>query len=433
MPKLSRLAALAALVLGVPQALAATAVLETPTIGSPGDADDPAFWLDPTDPTKSYVIGTAKNTGLRVYDLSGNELQSYLTPGRVDGVASRLNNVDVQYGFRMFDGSRADLAVFTDRGQDTLRVFRINRIGTPLTEITGYNRLFPVQPMANQATGYGMALWRDAASDKLYTFVAQRGGSGAGGAIKGHSIAQFEMVALAGGLVTSQFVRSWDLPTSYKGANLLTGTTPNGDSFSPQSEGMVVDQQTGMVYIGQEDVGIWALNARTGTMSTTPLIETKYFDPGSPLEADVEGLTIRYGKDGSGLVLASSQGDSTFAVFDRKTFGYLGSFSIGAGSLDGVQHSDGADVTSYGLPGFEAGLFVTQDGENTDGGDILGTNFKYVKWSDIVADHAFLAPYASVDPGFDPRTVAAVPEPSEAVMLIAGLGILGACARRRMR
>jgi myo-inositol-hexaphosphate 3-phosphohydrolase len=42
------------------------------------------------------VIGTAKNDGLRVYDLSGNQLQSYLTPGKVENIASRLNNVDVQ-------------------------------------------------------------------------------------------------------------------------------------------------------------------------------------------------------------------------------------------------------------------------------------------------------------------------------------------------
>lgn len=410
---------------------AATALLETPNIASPGDADDPAFWLNPADRSKSYVIGTAKNSGLRVYDLAGQELQSYLTPGKIDNVASRLNNVDVQYDFRLHDGSRADLAVFTDRGQDTLRVFRINGSGTPLTEITGYNRLFPSQPLANQATGYGLALWRDAASDKLYSLVAQRGGNGAGGAIKGHRIAQFEMVAQAGGTVTSQLVRSWDLPTVYKGVDLTSATTPTGDSYSPQSEGMVIDQRNGVLFVGQEDVGIWRIDLRRGVLDSKPLVETKYFDPASPLAADVEGLTIRYGSNGAAVLLASSQGDSSFAAFDRSTFAYLGSFSISDGAVDGVQHSDGADVTSFALPGYANGLFVTQDGENTNGGGIVGTNFKYVQWSDIAAEKAWLAPYAEVDPAFDPRHIGAVPEPAT-VTLWSLAGLVGAATRRRL-
>ncbi len=408
---------------------AATALLETPNIASPGDADDPAFWLHPTDASKSYVIGTAKNSGLRVYDLAGNELQAYLSPGKIDNVASRLNNVDVQYDFRLNDGTRADLAIFTDRGQDTLRVFRINASGNPLTEITGYNRLFPAQPLANQATGYGLALWRDAASDKLYSLVAQRGGSGAGGAVKGHQIAQFEMVAQAGGTVTSQFVRSWALPTTYKGVDLTSALTPSGDSYSPQSEGMVVDQRDGVLFVGQEDVGIWRIDLRTGTLGSSPLVETQYFDPTSPLAADVEGLTIRYSSNGKAVVLASSQGDSTFAAFDRSSFAYLGSFSVSDGTVDGVQHSDGADVTSYALPGYAGGLFVTQDGENTNGGGIVGTNFKYLRWSDIAADKAWLAPYAQVDPSFDPRQIAAVPEP--AAWLLMALGLAGVLPRLR--
>jgi myo-inositol-hexaphosphate 3-phosphohydrolase len=35
------------------------------------DADDPAIWLNRHNPRKSLVIGTAKDAGLVVYDLSG--------------------------------------------------------------------------------------------------------------------------------------------------------------------------------------------------------------------------------------------------------------------------------------------------------------------------------------------------------------------------
>ncbi|MCV2351198.1 phytase [Paucibacter sp. Y2R2-4] len=430
-PRLRAIALCIALLAAALQAQAASAVIETPTIDSSGDADDPAIWLNPLDASKSLVITSVKNSGLRVYDLNGQQLQSLLPPGKIDGVASRLNNVDVQYNFRMADGSRADLAIYSDRGQDTLRAFKINASGTPLTEVTGYNRLFPQQPLANQATGYGLALWRDQASDKLYSLVAQRGGSGAGGAIKGHSVAQFEMIATPDGKVSSQQVRSWDLPTSYKGQSLLNGIDSTGSSYSPQSEGMVVDQQTGMLYVGQEDVGIWGIDLASGTLGAKPLIETKNFDPNSPLTPDVEGLTIRYAKNGEGVILASSQGDSSFAAFNRKGFGYLGSFSVGAGAHDAVEHSDGADVSSFALPGFEDGVFITQDGENVNNGALVGTNFKYVKWSDLAKEHAFLAPYAQIDPDFDPRNVAAIPEPSSYAMLISGLAALALLARRR--
>lgn len=421
--------ALAVLLAGTsPSAQAASATLETPNIASPGDADDPAFWLDPGDAARSLVIATAKNSGLRVYNLAGQELQSYLTPGKVDNVASRLNNVDVQYGFKLADGSRADLAVFTDRGQDTLRIFRIDgSASTPLTEITQYSRLFPSQPITNQATGYGLTLWRDAAADKLYALVAQRGGSAAGD-LKGHSVAQFELVAQANGTVGTQLVRTWNLPTSFQGQSLTSG------DFSPQSEGMVVDQQTGMLYVGQEDVGVWGIDLRSGSLGSQPLALTSTFNAGSPLTADVEGLAIRYGANGSGVILASSQGDSTFAAFDRKTFAYLGSFTVGGGTTDAVEHSDGADVTSFALPGYAEGLFVTQDGENRNAaGQLQGTNFKYVSWSDIVQANAFLAPYAQVAAGFDPRTVGAVPEPASAVLLALGLGLVGRRALRRPR
>jgi 3-phytase len=398
-------------------AIAGSAVFETPTIPSSGDADDPAIWLNPTDPSRSLVITSAKNEGLRVYDLAGQQLQSLLPPGTVDGVKSRLNNVDVQYGLRLADGSRADVAIYTDRGQDTLRTFRINATGTPLTELTSYSRLFPAQPVSEQATGYGLALWRDQANDKLYSLVAQRHGNG---------IAQFEMVAQADGTVRSQQVRSWNLPTIYKGQDLNQG------DFSPQSEGMVVDQQTGMLYIGQEDVGIWGIDLKTGTLGSGPLVETKTFDPSSPITADVEGLTIRYGLNGEGVLIASSQGDNTFAAFDRKGLGYLGSFSISAGNgIDAVQESDGADVTSFALPGYAGGVFITQDGYDGDDFNADATNFKYVQWSDIARDNAFLAPYAELPAGFDPRTVGAVPEPATIALMLAGLGAVGWVSKRR--
>lgn len=59
----------------------------------------------------------------------------------------------------------------------------------------------------------------------------------------------------------------------------------------------------------------------------------------------------------------------------------LGAYPASRSSTDGVQHSDGAAVTTQPLgPRFPHGLFAVHDGENTPGdGDREGTNFKLVR------------------------------------------------------
>ena len=83
------------------------------------DADDPAFWIHPTDRAKSLVLGTDKNTdgALYVYDLDGKIVN------RV-GDLKRPNNVDVAYGL-MLGGKPTDIAVTTEREMQRLRVFSL--------------------------------------------------------------------------------------------------------------------------------------------------------------------------------------------------------------------------------------------------------------------------------------------------------------------
>lgn len=392
--------------------------LETPNIASPGDADDPAIWLHPTDPGKSLVITAVKNGGGRVYDLAGNEVQ-VLAPFPVSSGASRFNNVDVQYRFRLYDGSRVDIAVATDRGQDVFRIWKIDTDATsPLTYIGAANptRAFAdkpdgsINPLSQQNTAYGMALYRDVAADRIFVLATQRSQP---------RLAQFELIALADGSVDVQYLRDWQFPTLTLGSTVY-------NLAGKQFEGMVVDQQTGLLYAGQEDVGIWRIDLKTGLADAAPFVLSTDYDLASPLTQDIEGLTLYYGRNGTGYLLASSQGDNTFAVFDRQTLAYLGSFMVGAnGGIDAVQHSDGADVLGLALPGFPSGLFITQDGENAPEN---GTNFKYVSWGEIAG-----AMGLQVDPlAYDPRTLAPVPEPETWAMLLAGLGLVGLMARRRL-
>lgn len=130
---------------------------------------------------------------------------------------------------------------------------------------------------------------------------------------------------------------------------------------------------------------------------------------GSYLTDDAEGLTIYYGKDGTGYLLASSQGDSTFVAYTREgNNDFLGRFAIGSnGAIDSVQNSDGADVINVPLgPNFPFGLFVTQDGNNLPAdivnGQNVNTNFKLVPWENIA--NAFENPLVIDTTSYNPRT-----------------------------
>src|SRR3954470_12289752 len=79
--------------------------------------DDPAIWINPTDPAKSLVVGTDKNKdgALYVYDLDGKIVKV------VDGL-KRPNNVDIATGL-LLGGKPVDIAVTTEREMHRLRVY----------------------------------------------------------------------------------------------------------------------------------------------------------------------------------------------------------------------------------------------------------------------------------------------------------------------
>ncbi|GAA4081042.1 phytase [Nonomuraea soli] len=377
----------------------ATPAVETPALfddekGGNANGDDPAIWVNPADDAKSLVIATAKEGGLYVYDLDGRQLQHIPAPPAPGGddEPGRFNNVDLVHRF----GGR-DLAVVSDRGRDQLRFYAIDPATRALTDVTdpAVPYLFnTTQAQVNEAeTGYGVAAWQDRTG--TYALVSRRHDTRLG---------LFKLI-VSGGKVSYRRVRTLDLPASF--------TMPDGTTWTPcgepgekaQVEGMVVDQGRDVLYAAQEDVGIWRLKA--DLTGKPELIDTvrEYgrqdtFDAGTEeclpgqdrgfggtrLSADAEGLTIWYGKGGTGYLLASSQGDNTFAVYTREGRNrHLGSFTVGAGTgVDAVQHSDGAMVVNQPVGRFKHGLLVVHDGENTPAdGERENTNFKFVPWERV--------------------------------------------------
>lgn len=366
---------------------------ETPPFDTMESADDAAVWLHPTDPALSVVLGTNKrstdpNRGLHVYDLDGRRLSSL--------TGSRQNAVNVRYDFPL-GGGKIDLIASTNRTDQTIDLFAIDPATRTLSSVGSVPSGFD--------DPYGLALWKDWAHDKFYVFISDDDRDG--------SIRQFELVDKEG-RVGGTLVRSWNVGS-------LT-------------EGLVVDDLRGSLFVGEEDLGIWRYDADpsagTGVGDRIPVGQ----DHGEVIADDVEGLTIFEifdPQNRQGYLLASEQGNSSFAILERYDqdgdgilYEYLGRFNIGAGhGIDPVSDTDGIGVISTALGnGFPQGLFVAQDGLD----NLQTQNYKLVSWADVVtaaADDPTGLTLRS-DPDFNPR--APIPEPANLTLLAAaGLCLLG--------
>lgn len=307
-----------------------TATVETARVAGRGDAaDDPALWVGAG--AAPLILGTDKTAGLYSYTLDGAVAQ-YEAWGR-------LNNVDVRPRFPA-TGGVITLAAATDRTNLALRLFAIEDDGTFRALDGGSVALDVDDP-------YGLCLGRDASGAFHAVATGKDGG-----------VRQFTIAPAPDGGVTASEVRRFAL--------------------SSIAEGCVIDDRTGQLYIGEENVGVWMfdLDPATGEDGTmiAPIDDER-------LVADVEGLAIYAAGTDGGYLIASSQGDSAYAVFALPDHAYVGRFAIVDGVVDGVTETDGIEATSTALPGFPAGVFLAQD----DADDTGGQNFKLVDWTDIAA------------------------------------------------
>ncbi len=315
--------------------LQVAATVETDPVPHAGDAaDDPAIWVNPADPAQSTIIGTDKQGGIVVYDLAGRQLQ-YLPDGH-------LNNVDLRAGFAL-GGQEVTLVTASNRTSNSIAIYRVNST-TRLLENEAARTV-------RTLTAYGACMYHSAVTGTYYYF----GNSPTG------EVEQWELFATGSGQVDARLVRSFGVGT--------------------QTEGCVADDELGSFYIGEENVGIWKYGAEPGAGAARTLVDTTC--AAGHLAKDVEGLTIAYGAGGTGYLIASSQGNSTFVMYQREgTNAYVRSFALGAGNgIDAVTGTDGIDVTTADLgPAFPYGVFVAQDDATTGGNQ----NFKLVPWQHIV-------------------------------------------------
>lgn len=318
-------------------ARAETAVPDNPAV----DADDPVLWADPDDPSRALLIGTDKSIGLYVHDLSGRMLQFF--------PAGPLNNVDM----RRFDldGRPGWLVAAAEREKFGIALWRLD----PATlRLTDYGFL-PTPRAFGEPYGFCMGQWGGE------TFLIPNSKAGEFLALRVTASERGPAMALA---------HRWKLGS--------------------QTEGCVVDDRTGDLFVGEEDVGIWRMSLARPTEAPVMIAAVD----GRRLVADVEGLTLM--RDGGQTYLvASSQGDSAFAVWrlDAGAPRFVGRFRIGGGAIDPVTQTDGLDAFSGPIGAFPEGAIAVHDHCDSPtvkdppaaqcDSDGKQQNYKLVDWRDV--------------------------------------------------
>lgn len=362
------LAALAVLALSLPawaQTVTVKPAAETASSRHAGDtADDSCIWIHPTDPALSLVIGDDKDGGVQVFNLDGTERQ-YL-----DGTKN-MNNIDLRYNFplagKFANGTSHTHVALVGVGNETdssITFYKVNP-STRMLEAAGSIGGLGLVP-------YGSCMYRSPVSGKYYYFVNAKSG------------------------VTQQ----WELRDNGSGG--VAGTKVRQFDVGSQPEGCVADDVLAKFYIGEEAVGIWKYGAEPGDGSSRTQVDKT--GTGGNLVADVEGMSLYYVSDGTGYLIVSSQGNSTFCVYTREgSNSFIFKFNVGSnGTIDAVSGTDGLDVTNFPLgSSYPKGLFVCHDTSNSGG---TASNHKFVPWESVAA--AAPTPLKT-DTAWDPRKVGA--------------------------
>ncbi len=298
-------------------------------------ADDPAIWRNAAHPAASLIVGTDKKAGLYVYGLDG-KVRDFVAAGA-------LNNVDlreVRPGTIIVAASDR-----TDRAAPRIALFALDGASGKLTTL-GAQTFLPQGHAPAEAYGFCM-----------------------GGPLAEGELARAYVVLKDGTVAESRLVeRDGTIKPEYLRAV----------KFATQSEGCVVDDRTGTLFVAEEDIGIWRVDLRAASLAATAFAKV---GAEQGLVDDVEGLALAPDDAEGGWLVASSQGDNAYVLLDLKTAKVGKRFRIAAGQFGATSDTDGIELVlgDFG-PDYSGGLFVAQDGNNAP----AAQNFKLVDWSDVL-------------------------------------------------
>ena len=322
---------------------------ETEPVFSTGDAaDDPAFWFNKKEPSKSVIFGTDKKAGLHSFSLNGKRMQ-FISSGKI-------NNIDSRSGYS-FGAKNFSILAGSNASNNSIIIYLINEDG--IIEKLNKNEF------KTELEGvYGLCMYKSSKSKATYIFVSD--------AIT-LTINQYRVLNFFP--IKTQLVRE-----------IKTDST---------SEGCVVDDESGILYFAQEDEnsGVYFIDAEPKDHEIKIIDSIK--ENGGHINGDTEGLAILNYPEGK-LLIASSQGSSDFTVYNLSNKNkFIGRFSIGKDNeIDGVSRTDGIEIyTGHINEDYESGILIAQDDMNMttfnlDGVSLqakkINQNFKFVPIKQII-------------------------------------------------
>lgn len=300
------------------------------------DTDDPAIWINPKDKNASLIIGTDKQDGggIYAYDLKGNIVN------KVTGM-QRPNNVDIAYGF-IHGKDTVDIAVFTERNANTIRVFTLPDLkaidggGIPVFE-------GQTQPQYNEPMGIALYTKTQDSLRDIYAIVGRKDGP------------------------STNYL--WQYKLNSNGQNVTATKVRQFGNYSGKKEieAIAVDNELGYVYYSDEMAGVRKYYADPSMPDT----ELAFFAT-TDMKRDHEGIAIYNKSDSTGYILVSNQQDNSFVVYPRQgtkdnPHDHQSLASIPVSAIE----CDGAEITSVSLPGFPNGMLVAMSN---------GKVFHYYNW-----------------------------------------------------
>lgn len=303
------------------------------------DTDDPAIWVNPSDPSQSLIIGTDKdvNGGLYVYDLKGK-----IIPEKKRAL-KRPNNVDVAYGLKL-GGKSVDFAVASERLTHKLRFYSLPE----MEEIdNGGIEVFVGETGEDFRDLMGVALYTSP-DGKNYAIAGRKSGP-----TDGTYLWQYLLEDDGNAKVKATLVRKFG---NYSGKKEI--------------EAIAVDNELGYIYYSDEQIGVrkYYADPAKGNEELALFATEGYKD-------DNEGISIYKTSATTGYVLVSDQSRNQFKVYSREGDGSAHHHSLITAVKTSTNNSDGSDIVSVPLNSdFKHGLFVAMSDDKT---------FHLYRWEDI--------------------------------------------------
>lgn len=321
------------------------------------DTDDPAIWINHTDPSQSLIIGTdkASDGALYVFDLNGKIIEEKTVRN-----LKRPNNVDVEYGL-ILDSKSVDIAVATEREANKIRIYSL----PDMEEIdNGGIEVFVGEKMR---APMGISIYKRPKDGAVFAIVSRKSGPNDG------YLWQYLLQDDGKGNVKGTKVREFGLFSGKK-----------------EIESIAVDDQLGYVYYGDEQFGVRKYYADPDMEDANKELGIIYT---MDYKEDSEGIAIYPVDDKTGYILVSDQSANRFRIYTREgtlanpkeeTLAEPHNHKLVKIVNVMTNNSDGCEITNVPLnEKFSSGFFVAMSDNKT---------FQYYSWADIAGKDLVIAP-----------------------------------------